>query len=165
MTTPRNYLIIQNVSRWCLSGQLKSLPTEVYILLWVLDWHDHIHNGALSREWAAADVSSLSAIILSLGQKHHGPCTLQSRYLPTGVNMCAVCFLLPRECLWPEWLSDLYTIMWKTKYTMLVLHIQSHWLGQSASTVYFFSLFQASVSCSIELVQPSLGSLTVRLFH
>lgn len=72
-------------------------------------------------------------------------------------------FLLPRARLWPEWLSDLYTIMWKRKYTILVLHTQSLWLWASASTVYFFSLFQASVSCSIKLFQPSLGGLTVSL--
>lgn len=104
------------MSTWCLSGQLKFIPVEVYMLLWVLDWHDHIHSCALSCEGAAASVSSPLCNYPVTGT-NHGPHTLQSRYLPTCVNTCGVCFL------YLEWLSDLYKIMWKN--TILLLHIRS----------------------------------------
>lgn len=90
--TWQHHLIISSckMSTWCLSGQLKSIPVEVYMLLWVLDWHDHIHNCALSCEGAVASVSS-PLCNYPVTRTNHGPHTLQSRYLPTSVNTCGVC--------------------------------------------------------------------------
>lgn len=137
------------MSRWCLSGQLKPILTEGYVLLSALDWHDHIRNCALSREWAAAGVGSLSAIILSLGQKYHRPCTLQSRCLPTGGNMCAACFLMPnrgfvaRVAIRPVYNHE------ERERTPFGWHTSSHFDGEREPQLFsFFSLFQASVSCS-----------------
>lgn len=134
---------------WCLSGQIKPAPVKkVCMLLWVLDWHDHIHNWDLSREWAAASIGFLSAIILSLGQRYCGP-RKQQRDLPT----CVGCDI---RCL--ESMSGSQACIQSCE-----RHFVHTGLDCDREPQLFTFLVSLRHKChvAIDLVQPSFGSLTV----